>query len=392
MIKITSLSEFRNAVASKDEIREAQIGTCETSFCYMIAAENTFDSPEARECRGIVFNHFRDVVVGRPLHKFFNVGERESTRAENIDWSKVIRVMDKRDGSMIHTVWSAEYGLRLKSKKSYDSDVAKAAENWMHSEEGRGVHQFCLRMQALNKTAIFEWTAPDARIVLLYTKPELVLLHVRDNVTGEYMRPEDLHTWANEYGVRVVDEVDDFFDIVEVNEMGCLFDTRFNVQKMLEAAKTREGIEGWIVQFEDGDMVKVKTDWYLRRHRAMTFLRERDIVELVLDEGIDDLKSLLVTEGVDVSEIIRIENEVVEQLRNVRHLVEETIKNEGHRDRKEFAIEFSKTHADFGWFGLLMTRYTSKEPDYKEWYRKWVLKDKWTLRQLVLIPSVAEGE
>lgn len=100
MIKITSLSEFRNAIAGKDEIREAQIGTCETSFCYMIAAENTFDSPEARECRGIVFNHFRDVVVGRPLQKFFNVGERESTRVENIDWSKVIRVMDKRDGCL----------------------------------------------------------------------------------------------------------------------------------------------------------------------------------------------------------------------------------------------------------------------------------------------------
>lgn len=392
MIKITSLAEFRNAIAGKDEIREAQIGTCETSFCYMIAAENTFDSLEARECRGIVFNTFRDVVVGRPLHKFFNVGERESTRVENIDWTKVTRVMDKRDGSMIHTVWSAEHGLRLKSKKSYDSDVARAAEYWMYSEEGRGVYQFCLRMQALNKTAIFEWTAPDARIVLLYTKPELVLLHVRDNVTGEYMHPEDLHTWASEYGVRVVDEVTEFFDTVEVNTMGCVFETRFNAQKMLDAAKTREGIEGWIVQFENGDMVKVKTDWYLKRHRAMTFLRERDIVELVLDEGIDDLKSLLVSEGVDVSEIVRIENEVVEQLRNVRHFVEETIKNEGHRDRKDFAIEFSKTHADFGWFGLLMTRYLGKEPDYKEWYRKWVLKDKWTLRQLVLIPSVAEGE
>lgn len=293
--------------------------------------------------------------------------------------------------SMIHTVRSAEHGMRLKSKKSYDSDVAKAAEKWIFSEEGRGVYQFCLRMQAMNKTAIFEWTAPDARIVLLYTKPELVLLHVRDNVTGEYMYPEDLHTWANEYGVRVVDEVTEFFCTMPDEETGATW-ILFDAKKMLEAAKTREGIEGWIVQFEDGDMVKVKTDWYLKRHRAMTFLRERDIVELVLDEGIDDLKSLLVSEGVDVSEIIRIENEVVEQLRNVRHFVEDTIKNEGHRDRKEFAIEFSKTHADFGRFGLLMTRYTGKEPDYKEWYRKWVLKDKWTLRQLVLIPSVAEGE
>ncbi len=385
MLNITSLSEFRNKVSHKDEIREASIGPDEVSFCYMIAAENTFDTPEALECRGIVFDNLSGTVASRPLHKFFNVGERNSTRVENIDWSKAVRVMDKRDGSLIHTVISGD-GIRLKSKKTYESGVALAANSWIRHPSNSNVLAFCIKIASLDKTGIFEWTAPDARIVLLYTIPVLVLLHVRDNVTGEYMSVEDLHTWASQYDVLVVDEVSEFYEYTLSHT------AVFNAKKMLEAAKTREGVEGWVVQFENGDMVKVKTDWYLKRHRAMTFLRERDIVELVLDEGIDDLKSLLVSEGVDISEIIGIENEVVAGIARVRHSIEETIAKDGSMPRKEFAITYQKTLGENGRFGLLMIRYIGKEPDYKEWYRKHVLKDKWTLRQLALIPSVAEGE
>jgi RNA ligase len=389
MLTITSLDNFRERVTHKEEIREAEIGEGCTSFCYMVAAEGTFDDAYLRECRGIVFNTAGKFVTGRPLHKFFNLNEREETRVENLDWSKVARVMDKRDGSMIHTVWTMN-GLRLKSKKSFDSDVAKAAETWMHAQDGLNVFRFCARMQALDKTAIFEWTAPDARIVLFYAEAELRLLHVRDNKSGEYMQLEELRKWAFEFGVGLVDEVDEFFWTMA--DDGIPATREFDVKRMMEAAKSREGVEGWIVQFEDGNMVKVKTDWYLKRHRAMTFIRERDIAELVLDEGLDDMKSLLVGEGVDISDILKIEAQVVNDLNGVRHFIEEVIKKDGHVPRKEFALAYQKTHNEFGWFGLLMTRYGGKEPNYKDWYAKHVLKDKWTLRQLNLIPTVAEAE
>jgi hypothetical protein len=96
MLKITEVEEFRELVKCKEEIREAHIGHGCTSFCYMVSGPDTFDSAAARECRGIVFDG--PDVVGRPLHKFFNVNEREETLLKNLDWSKVVRVMDKRDG------------------------------------------------------------------------------------------------------------------------------------------------------------------------------------------------------------------------------------------------------------------------------------------------------
>jgi hypothetical protein len=98
MLTINSIQEFRSKVLHKEEIRENDIGFASTCFCYMISAEGTFDSDWTRECRGITFDNVSGTVNGRSLHKFFNVNERASTQINALDWSKVVRVMDKRDG------------------------------------------------------------------------------------------------------------------------------------------------------------------------------------------------------------------------------------------------------------------------------------------------------
>ena len=407
MLTIQSIAEMEANVLHIEEIRMGDIGRGCVSFCYMIAGEHTFDTSWARECRGIVFSTSTASVVSRPLHKFFNVNEREETRVENINWSKVARVMDKRDGSLIHTVkmdprespfsskevrdgmpldqehlsWGAHASnFDVKSKKTFSSDVANMSREWL--KQNVNYMRFCERVVSMDCTAIFEWTAPDARIVLHYVNPELQLLHIRHNETGEYFSSAEIAELAKSYGVTCVDEVREFFNA----------DGSFNARAMMDAAKTREGVEGWVVQFESGDMVKVKTDFYLKRHRAMTFLRERDIAELVLDEGLDDLKSLLVGEGVDISQILKIEQEVINDINQVSSWVDKVISEDGKMERKDFALKYMASHNEFGWFGLLMCKYSGKEPNYKDWYRKNVLKDKWPLRQLVLVPSVAEGD
>ena len=376
MLDIKHIDEFRSHVAHKEEMREMDIGEGCTSFCYMIAAEGTFDDAWSRECRGIVFDNKTGAVIGRPLHKFFNVNERESTRVENLDWSKVTRVMDKRDGSMIHTVIT-EQGIRLKSKKTFTSEVALAAEEWMHAQENKNVLRLAHHLASLDCTAIFEWTAPDARIVLHYPEPELQLLHVRDNMTGEYHTFEDVFYLGVRFNVKVVDPVNDFWN-----------DGKLDIAKMLDTAQTIEGIEGWVIQFENGEMVKLKTQWYLKRHRAMTFLRERDIAQLVLDEGLDDLKAMLVGEGVNIDEVLQIEARVLHDLREMALNVDVIFAADGHLDRKDFAIK----HKGSPHFGLLMARYQGRDPAFKEFFERNMLREQYSLRQLVLVPSVAEGD
>lgn len=387
MLNISNINEFRSKVAHKEEIREMDIGAGSVSFCYMIAAEGTFDDAWSRECRGIVFDKASGRVNGRPLHKFFNVGERESTRVENLDWSKVVRVMDKRDGSMIHTVQTAS-GVRLKSKKSFDSDVAKAAEAWMRTQPGQHVLSFVNSVAARNSTAIFEWTAPDARIVLFYPEAELRLLHVRHNETGDYLDGEVMKAWADMFGVKVVDDLTDRFVSEDGNTSVFDFSNEYIQRFLRDLVQKTENVEGWIFQFADGEMVKLKTEWYLKRHRAMTFLRERDIAQLVLDEGLDDLKSLLVSEGVNIDEILKIEARVLHDLREVAMSVDMIYEEDKGMARKDFAIK----HTGHKHFGLLMAKFVGKEPSFKDYFERNLLKDNYSLRQLALIPSVAEGD
>ena len=375
---ITNINEFRSHISTKEEIRESDIGHMCTSFCYMISGPDTFDNEWAKECRGIVFNSVGE-VSSRSLHKFFNVNEREETLIQNLDWSKVVRVMDKRDGSMIHTVATMD-GILFKSKKSFESDVALAAEKWVHAQKDLNVFKFCMRMTAMNKTAIFEWTAPDARIVLFYPEAKMTLLHVRDNLTGVYMDKEDLQKWADEFGVDVVDEVDLSQYGVDVSKMDVAAATKLH--------QTVEGVEGWIFQFEDGNMVKLKTDWYIKRHHAMTFVRERDVAQLAIDEGLDDMKAMLVSEGVNIDRILEIERSVLADVNLVSSMVKNAVAADKHLPRKEMAQKYQISP----YFGLIMKAYTGAEPSYKEFFVKNVLKQKYGLTQVVMQPSMAEAD
>lgn len=396
---ISDLDGFKVAVGDKDEIRHMEQGGTYTGYTvssYIVSAESTFDSPAARECRGVVFNA-KNKIVARPLHKFFNLNERDGARPEDFDWSKLMRVMDKRDGSMIHTVKTEfdvafdGYGFDVKSKKSFQSDVANQARDWMAQREN--FLNFCEEVVSCDATAIFEWTSPTARIVLPYAEEALTLLHVRDNGTGEYWDPGHLMVVAAHYGIPVVDHdlsgADDLFEQMLSGDRNSK-QVWAAVQRL---AETVENIEGWVFQFKNGEMVKVKTKWYMERHRAMTFLRERDIVGMVLSESIDDLKAMLAGEKVDITEIRQIEERVINAIRQIESCIDDAMKTveEFNMDKKAAALNFGPKGMGHPYFGLIMKKMDGHEPDVKGWYERNVLPTV-SLRQLNLLQSVAEAE
>lgn len=370
---VTDFDAFRLAVSHKDEIKFNVQPNGLTVGCYMVSMPTTFDSPEARECRGIVFN-VDGKVASRPLHKFHNVGEKEHTRIENIVWNEATRIMTKRDGSMIHTVRTGADEFVLKSKKSFTSDVAIAATNLMVDSLPNYI-DFCTSVINQNCTAIFEYTSPRARIVLYYPEDELVLLHVRHNETGKYISAAELQCWASRFQVKVVTE-----------DEALLTQLRADPLKLMEET---ESVEGWVIQFANGDMVKLKTKWYLERHRAMTFLRERDIAKLVLSEGIDDLKSLLAAEGADLTEIEAIETQVVTELNEVERAVAETVAKVQGMTVKDIAIMLQAEKHLF--FGLVMNAVRGKPTDIKAWFTANRV-DNYPLKQLNIMQTIGEPE
>ena len=403
---IQRIEQLRKAVEHKEEIRFMEQLNGVTVCSYMVSSASTFDDTYAQECRGITFNSNGE-VISRPLHKFFNVNERPSTQFESIDWDKVTRIMEKRDGSMIHTVkWNSwknvfhatpdldivlhiEANFTLKSKKSFTSDVVIAAKKYLLSDYvdkgGWKGEPLIKRYVALgnylterDQTGIFEFTSPVARIVIGYKEPSLHLLHVRDNMTGRYLPQAELVELTVKFDVPLVYSVPIIQPVKE----------QVRLYLKTQTEDSAPDLEGWVIQFENGDMVKLKTKWYMDRHSAFTFLRNRDIARMVLDETLDDLKAKLVGDGIDITPILEIEGKVVACIRLLEIEIEELFLTTVDKDRKTVALE----HKGHRLFGLLMQKYSSREPDVKRFFEKNQLDEQFDLTQINLLDTVGEPE
>lgn len=231
--------------------------------------DETFNSAMRRECRGLKFDK-SGRLMARPFHKFFNLGERE--RVEEIDWSRPHRVLEKLDGSMIHPAL-VDGGMVFMTRKGI---TAQALEAGSHATEG--VRALARDRLAAGKTAIFEFTSPDNRIVIGYDRPALTLLAIRDNLTGTYTDFEQMHEMADHFGVAVVGShpVDG------------------PTEAFLNGVRGLIDIEGYVVAFDDGHRLKLKTQHYALRHKTLAGLAlEKNALECVVNDAVDDVVPLL---------------------------------------------------------------------------------------------------
>src|SRR5262249_25686501 len=148
---------------------------------------------------------------------------------------------------------------------------------------------------------------------------------------------------------------------------------------MFASLETMHENEGYVLQFADGDMAKVKCPWYLRLHRAATLLRERDVASLALDEGLDDLKGALRELGIDLTEVNAIESRVKANLLALDDAVEAVYQAGAHLDQKAFAMG----HQGHALFKLLMKRYVGKDLELTDFYRRNRLREDFSLRSLL---------
>ena len=239
---------------------------------YVYIDPEAFDDPVRLECRGLKFDMDGNLIA-RPLHKFFNIGER-GIMVNDIDWSRPHIVMDKRDGTMIHAcLLNGE--VRLMTRMGL-------TEHALRCEERHLTHELKDKLLFELKngwTPIFEWTSFDNQIVLRYDDDQLTLLAIRKNSTGEYVGRNGLAVFSNFYGLPLVEKV----------------------QLSVDDVHAATGIEGVVIWFTDNDyFVKVKADEYVTAHRAVSFFdREKHVLELVLNGGVDDLVPVLPKEKAD---------------------------------------------------------------------------------------------
>lgn len=287
-------------------------------------AERELHNKLRRECRGIIFDSVTGEILRRPFHKFFNVNERDETQADRVDLSQPHVILDKLDGSMIapfivngQMIWGTKMGA---------TDVAKPVEEFVANNPK--YEQFARGLILHGMTPIFEWCSRKQRIVLDYQEDQLILTAIRQMRGGKYYTHEALTAQAEIYDIPVV---------------RAFAHGKFGMSDFIKYVATLQDTEGFVVRFEDGHMTKLKCDWYVAIHKAKEkILHDRNIVEIILDEKLDDVKSHLPAE--DRDRLTQFECDFNAKVLQIAGYIEVAIKfvQSKRIDRKTFALEHAQ--------------------------------------------------
>ena len=346
---LITLTQTNEAFYHQDFVHD---GVTYRIFNYRLSSYSDFLLPGALECRGTMFELYTDGrglvgacrLASRTMEKFFNLNENPLTM--NLDLNEVVSVEEKADGSLVSTYMHKDE-LRLKSKGSLSSDQALDAMIYLH-KHGDLEHVLCT-LASKDYTVNLEWCSPNNRIVLGYLEPSLKILNVRHNVTGEY---EDLAMALKEYWVETMYVEDPVAFVASIPAM--------------------TDLEGFVLRMKDGQRVKIKCDWYLSLHHAKDSINNpRRLFEAILDEGIDDLRSLFFADELAMRTIDEMQIKVDHVYNSMVKTVEDYYTTNKDLDRKSYAIK-GKAELPQLCFGLAMFKYVGREVDYKAF-----IKGKW---------------
>lgn len=278
---LTDINKIKDAIEGIDEfsIRECpeyDYGTVD----YHVVFQSTFPPIEneqdalLRECRGLTFKLSTGEILSRKYHKFFNIGEREESLPENIDFSKPHLIMEKLDGSLI-TPLIVDDKLRFCTKNGL-TDISKPVDEF--ATGNALLHEFCMAMIGLKMTPLFEWCSPAQQIVIDHKVSRLVLTGIRNNLTGRYTPYDELALYKTRFDL----------DLVKVHGRV------ENITDFIASTRKLVNAEGYVIWFDDGLRVKVKGDWYTTVHKTIDDIaQEKNIIKLIIDGHIDDVIGIM---------------------------------------------------------------------------------------------------
>jgi RNA ligase len=260
-----------------------------TVIKYVVAFDTTFEwdsndpvgSAIRRECRGMIFNQDGE-LISRPYAKFFNIGEKEETQLNKVNLYESHIVLEKLDGSMIRPIPTAE-GFNLATKAGV-TDISQQAEEFISDKPHYA--KFIHSMFDGKLTPIFEWVSRKNRIVVDYENDNLILTAIRNTEMGHYLPYFNMLDLAEHWNIPVVQAVDGL--AVQ------------NIELFVKQIREWEDSEGVVVRFDSGHMVKVKSADYVLRHKTKDAInQEKNVLQCILNDSVDDLVPLLTPEDAD---------------------------------------------------------------------------------------------
>ncbi len=281
---IEHIDDLRKATNSREEFRESQRDEGYISIDYLLQFKDTFPNPNTkdddlntlyalrREARGALFCSKTGKIIARRYHKFFNVNERPDTNTRNIDLGQSHRICIKLDGSLITPFKTHDGILRWGTKKGETPVSEIMAKSGCITKNHT---KLATKMIKEKITPQFEWCSEKHRIILGYEGSRLLLTDLRYNITGEYCTADYVEKMAKD------------FDIPYVEPM---MTSAMSIKEIVDYTMGLEKEEGFVIKFDNGHAVKIKSQWYTDRHKMIGKIKsEKNVFSLVINEKLDDI-------------------------------------------------------------------------------------------------------
>jgi RNA ligase len=256
------------------------------------------------QCRGLVTNS-QGKVIARPFKKFFNYEEHKPEEIPN----EYFEVYEKMDGSL-GILFYYEYELSEEKRynlwfnnnyetgmerffdpnnfpdyaNSYYEPTPKTKGEWVMATRGSFTSEQSVKGRKLlekydynrlhtDYTYLFEIIYPENRIVCVYDFEDLVLLGMVHTESGDEVNIRN----TNNEDIRLNNMIENLgFRVVTLYKT---WGEGFDILKE-EISKDREG---YVIRFKNGFRMKIKGNEYVRLHRILTNISNRDIWEYLKD-------------------------------------------------------------------------------------------------------------
>lgn len=313
-------------------------------FNYRLAQWTDFNNPlgdnsvKGYEMRGLTFVFNKDGSVFKRfllLEKFFNLNQTTDSMYSVVKDLDIKNINNKEDGSVASFIQLPNGKIVGKSKMGFDNEQAEGINRVY--KNNKYIREFVNWTIDNDIVAIFEYVSPRNRIVLNYKEEDLILLKMRDNKTGE-------HLDITKYG-----ELTENINIAE-------FKNEKTLDELIQLSKVETGIEGWVIEFYNGLLIKIKTKWYSDRHGLLTndLYRENIIIDHIINDNIDDILGQVPEDEKEARDRI---NKIISIVKNELNYIEKGITEEYNffkksgMSKKDYAVIFKPVE----YFGPVMS-------------------------------------
>lgn len=211
------------------------------------------------QCRGLVTNS-KGEIIARPFKKFFNYEEHKPEDIPNEEYE----VYEKMDGSL-GILFNYENEWILATRGSFTSPQSIKGKELLE--------KYNYNRLIPGYTYLFEIIYPENRIVCKYDFEDLILLGVIETKTGNEINIQ----FGNDEDIRFKNLVTNLgFKVVT------LYKTWGESYDLLKEEISNDK-EGYVIRFRNGFRMKIKGQEYVRLHKILTNVSNRDIWEYLKD-------------------------------------------------------------------------------------------------------------